>query len=39
MESLSAATGNFIAPLALLAVLLLGSLVMSILIRDTHPVA
>jgi len=37
MESLSAATGNFIAPLALLAVLLLGSLVMSILIRDTHP--
>jgi MFS family permease len=39
MEALRGATGQFVAPLLLLAVLLVGSFVVSLWIKDTHPQA
>jgi MFS family permease len=39
MEALRSATGQFVAPLVLLAVLLVGSFVVSLWIKDTHPQA
>jgi len=37
MEALESTTGQFVAPLALLALLFVGSFIVSLLIKDTHP--
>ncbi len=39
MEGLQSATGQFVAPLALLAVLFVGSFLVSLWLKDTHPQA
>jgi len=37
MEALQSTTGQFVAPLALLAVLFVGAFLISLWIKDTHP--
>jgi len=37
MEGLRSSTGQFVAPLVMLAVLLFGSFLVSLWIKDTHP--
>jgi MFS family permease len=39
MEGLQSATGQFVAPLALLVVLFVGAFVVSLIMKDTHPQA
>jgi len=39
MEALESTTGQFVAPLALLAALFVGSFLVSLWIKDTHPQA
>jgi len=39
MEALESSTGQFVAPLGLLALLFVGSFIVSLLIKDTHPQA
>jgi len=39
MEALESSTGQFVAPLGLLALLFVGSFIVALLIKDTHPQA